>query len=263
MKFYSSLKKWGLIPLWIATIASGGSSPPSTQAPLPEGFVDLAAVAPSIQIEMRYSTEWNFMGRRVPGYDSNRCILTKPAALALARVQKSLLKKKLSLLMFDCYRPVRSVKAFVEWTQLSTDTQMKSIFYPDEPKATLIERGYIADRSGHSRGSTVDLTLIHLPVPSISSISSISFEGLRFREPGKDCRITAGIEKTGQLDMGTAYDCFSTLSNTEDGRISKPSMRNRKLLRSEMEAAGFENYPKEWWHYTLKNEPFPDRSFDF
>jgi D-alanyl-D-alanine dipeptidase len=206
---------------------------------------------------MRYATDWNFTGRIVPGYKKNRCILSKPAALQLAKVQESLRKKNLSLLMLDCYRPARSVKAFVEWTKDAGDLKMKSFFYPDEPKDTLIERGYIADRSGHSRGSTVDLTLVRLPLPATKD------GPLRFRESGEDCRKPREIEKTGQLDMGTAYDCFSTLANTGDQRITDAAMKNRLLLRTEMEAAGFENYPKEWWHFTLKDEPFRDRYFDF
>jgi D-alanyl-D-alanine dipeptidase len=226
-------------------------------APAP-GFVNLATIHPGIKIEMRYFSIWNFMGRIIPGYKANRCFLTREAATALAQAQEALSKKGYSLLVLDCYRPARSVQAFVNWTRDEKDQKMKSVFYPDEPKFTLIERGYIADRSGHSRGSTVDLTLIKKPVTR-----SRKDTPLRYKESGGDCRDTRGIERTGQLNMGTTFDCFSDLANTDHPKIIASARANRKILRDAMESVGFQNYPKEWWHFTLKNEPFSDQYFDF
>jgi D-alanyl-D-alanine dipeptidase len=220
--------------------------------------VDVTSIHPDIQVEMRYASEWNFMGRVVPGYRTNKCYLTDRAAWALHRVQARVAKKGYSLLLLDCYRPTQAVRAFVEWTRNGADLKMKSIFYPDELKSTLIERGYIADHSGHSRGSTVDLTLIKKPVPSPGKDTP-----LRFKESGGDCRDTRGIETTGQLDMGTAYDCFSELANTDHPKISPKAATHRKILRNAMESEGFLNYSKEWWHFTLKNEPHPVEEFNF
>jgi D-alanyl-D-alanine dipeptidase len=212
-------------------------------------FVDLASVNPDIKIEMRYFSNWNFIGRKVVGYNTNKCFLTKQAANALSEVQRDLEKQRLSLLVFDCYRPQRAVTSFVEWTKDAKDNQMQNIFYPDEPKSTLIERGYIASRSGHSRGSTVDLTIVQIATNG------------NYHEETSDCRYPKTNLK--QLDMGTYFDCFSSLSNTNDTRISKEAISNRKLLKTTMEKHGFKNYSKEWWHYTLKNEPFKDQYFDF
>ena len=233
--------------LSVVLISSGAKA-----APAP-GFVDLAGIHPKIQIEMRYFGDWNFMGRVVPGYRANRCYLTRETATALARVQYSLTKKDLSLLVFDCYRPAHAVRAFVDWTRDEKDQKMKSVFYPSEPKSTLIERGYIADRSGHSRGSTVDLTLV----------KNRKNKPKNYRESVTDCRKPSGIETTSQLDMGTTFDCFSDLANTENPGISSSASENRRMLRDAMEKAGFQNYSKEWWHFTLRNEPFPDQYFDF
>jgi D-alanyl-D-alanine dipeptidase len=224
----------------------------------PPGFVDLSSSHPDIQVEMRYASEWNFMGRVVPGYRTNKCYLTDRAAWALHRVEARVAKKGYSLLLLDCYRPAQAVRAFVDWTRNGADLKMKSIFYPNEPKSTLIERGYIADHSGHSRGSTVDLTLIKKPATSSSKDTP-----LRYKESGGDCRDTRDIERTGQLNMGTAYDCFSDLANTDHPNTSSKAALHRKILRNAMESEGFQNYPKEWWHFTLKNEPHPAKEFDF
>ncbi len=225
---------------------------------LPEGFVDLSTLDKTIPIELRYNSEWNFMGRVVTGYFANRCYLTKPAAEALVKVQVQLMRKGLSLLMIDCYRPQRAVSEFMKWSQDLTDLKMKEIFYPEEPKNLLIERGYIAEKSGHTRGSTVDLTLIKKPkvLPSESEI-------LKYKEKPVDCRYQTDILKTGQLDMGTMVDCFSEMSNTDNGKISEGAKKNRMVLKNVMEKNGFSHYPKEWWHFTLKNEPFKDKYFDF
>lgn len=221
---------------------------------LPQGFVNLTDLAPSIAVEMRYASDWNFTGRVVPGYHANKCFLSRPAAEALAKVQEELQKKGYSLLVFDCYRPQQSVDEFARWSKDPTDLKMQKVFYQEEPKATLFKRGYIASKSGHSRGSTVDVTLIRLPN---KNEAPANFKRSFHEEPG-DCRFPQNIEKTGQLDMGTTYDCFSPASNTKSDRVSREAQKNRQLLVGAMEEFGFYNYPKEWWHFTLKDEAFQE-----
>ena len=233
------------------------SVPAHSAESLSTGLVDVQSINPDIRVEARYATEWNFVGRPIEGYRAGRCYLTKKAANALSKVQKEVAKQKLSLLVFDCYRPQRAVTQFVSWTKDPTDGKMKSFFYPDEPKDQLIARGYIDAKSGHSRGSTVDLTLVK------TSMKHDSSKILQYRESGTDCRRPVGIEKTGQLDMGTAYDCFSEVAHTANPTVSAEARKNRELLKAAMERAGFSNYPKEWWHFTLKDEPHKDQYFDF
>lgn len=218
-----------------------------------DGFVDVTQVIPGVQVEARYSSDWNFMGRVVPGYEANKCFVTKETAMALKNVQVEVAKKGLELLLFDCYRPQRAVDAFVKWTDDSNDQKMKSIFYPAEDKAKLFERGYIDRHSGHSRGGTVDLTLI--------GKDTRPFTG-GYKEGVTDCRDTSG--GTGvQLNMGTTFDCFSEAANTAHPGLSEEIRSNRLVLKAAMEKAGFRNYPKEWWHYTLVKERFPKTYFDF
>jgi D-alanyl-D-alanine dipeptidase len=147
------------------------------------------------------------------------------------------------------------VDQFAAWTKDAANSKMKSIYYPEEAKATLFERGYIDAKSGHSRGSTVDLTLIRKNEKSDAPLA--------YKENITDCRKTNGIEKTGQLDMGTTFDCFSELANTANPGVSKEALANREILKAAMEKAGFRNYQKEWWHYTLKQEPYTKDYFDF
>ena len=222
-----------------------------------DGFVDLAKVDPSIHVEIRYNCKWNFIGHRINGYLANKCYLSKAAAQSLFEVQKYLKPQGYSLLVFDCYRPQRAVNEFVKWTQQLKETKMKKIFYPDEPKASLIDKGYIADQSGHSRGSTVDLTIVKM-----ANVKS-KIRGFTFQESMTDCRKPRVQEKSAQLDMGTSFDCFSELAHTDNPNVSADAKKNRQLLKSAMEKFGFQNYPKEWWHFTLANEPFKDQYFDF
>ena len=207
------------------TIAKDGSS-------MPEQFVVVNDEIPSLIFDIRYYSNDNFLGTKVRGYESAKCILTRPASEALKKAQRDISEAGYTLKIFDCYRPQQAVDHFVEWVRDAGDQKMKAEYYPNEDKSQLIERGYIADKSGHSRGSTLDLTLVE---------SSSSAE----------------------LDMGTPFDYFDALSNTDDPRISEQQRRNRLLLKSAMENHGFVNYDKEWWHYTLKDEPYPDTYFDF
>jgi D-alanyl-D-alanine dipeptidase len=198
----------------------------------PESFVDAASVAPGLLVEARYAGAHNFVGRPIEGYDKPICYLTKPAAAALAQVVADLEPRGLTIKVFDCYRPERAVAHFVRWARNLGDVKMKSEFYPQVDKSTLFRDGYIAARSGHSRGSTADLTL---------------------------ARRTGGKE----LDMGTPFDFFSPRSWPSDNSISAEAQANRALLVQAMQRRGFRPYDKEWWHFTLRHEPYPETYFDF
>jgi len=202
------------------------------QAPLPARFVDAAAVVDGLVMDMRYFGDDNFVGRRVDGYEGPRCILSAPAANALAAVQRDLAARGLGLKVFDCYRPQRAVAHFVRWAQRIDDVKRKGEFYPDVNKRDLFKDGYISQHSGHSRGSTVDLTLVR-------------------RSDGRE------------LDMGSPFDFFSPKSWPSDRSVSPEAQANRALLAAAMRHGGFRPYNKEWWHFTLANEPFPDTYFDF
>jgi D-alanyl-D-alanine dipeptidase len=202
------------------------------QAPLPPGFTDAAAVVDGLIVDMRYFGANNFVGERIDGYERPRCLLSVPAANALAAVERDLSARGLGLKVFDCYRPQRAVAQFVRWAQRIEDVKRKREFYPDEDKRELFNKGYISDRSGHSRGSTVDLTLVRR----------------------SDAR---------ELDMGSPFDFFSPKSWPSDKSVSAEAQQNRALLAAAMTAGGFRPYGKEWWHFTLVDEPFPDTYFDF
>jgi zinc D-Ala-D-Ala dipeptidase len=215
----------------LALLVLSGQAPPA-QAPLPSGFVDAAAVADGLAVDMRYFSNNNFVGERIDGYEHARCVLSAQAAFALAAAQKNLAARGLGLKVFDCYRPQRAVAHFVRWAQKVDDVRRKSQFYPDVDKRDLFKDGYISERSGHSRGSTVDLTLVR-------------------RADGRE------------LDMGSPFDFFSPKSWPTDRGVSPEAQRNRALLAEAMTAGGFRPYDKEWWHFTLANEPFPETYFDF
>ncbi len=199
---------------------------------LPKDFVYVIDIIPDIKIELRYCTTNNFIGKPIEGYKTNKLILTHNATLALKEVQDELESIGYCLKVFDAYRPQRAVNHFMIWAKDLNDTVNKQQYYPNVNKKDLFKEGYIASRSGHSRGSTLDLTIVDN---------------------------TTGNE----LDMGSPYDFFSTESwvNYED--ITKQQKENRQLLQTVMIKYGFINYPKEWWHFTLKKELFPDTYFDF
>jgi len=225
------------------------------QAAMPDGFVRLADVAPSIVQEMRYAGEHNFIGRPITGYDAAECWLTAPAAEALARVQEQAVGLGYSLKVYDCFRPQRAVDDFVAWAQQPDDDTMRAEFYPRLEKDQLFPLGLIAAKSGHSRGSTVDLTLIPL-----GSGASPTWQG---GDPIVDCAAPEGQRfPDTSIDMGTGFDCFDPLAATAVVGLSAPQRANRDLLVSLMMQAGFTNLPEEWWHYTLADEPYPDTFFD-
>jgi D-alanyl-D-alanine dipeptidase len=223
---------------------------------LTEGFVDVKEVIPSIVLDIRYYTSHNFIGEPIDGYKADKCILTKEAAGALKKVQNELRASSLSLKVYDCYRPQRAVNHFVKWAKDISDTRMKKEFYPTIDKKNLFKDGFIASKSGHSRGSTVDLTIVPIPIPKQEQYTV----GQQLRE----CYLPAKKRfKDNSIDMGTGFDCFHELSHTETKQIGAKQQANRQLLKEIMTKYGFKNYSKEWWHYTLKNEPFPKTYFDF
>ncbi len=196
----------------------------------PAAFVDAATLVPGLVVEMRYAGAHNFVGRPIDGYQAPRCLLTRAAATALAEVAHDLAPRGLTLKVFDCYRPARAVANFVRWARDLHDTAGKREFYPDVDKSTLFRDGYIASHSGHSRGSTVDLTLA----------------------------------RDGQeLDMGTPFDFFSVRSWPGSADVSAEARANRALFAAAMRRRGFRPYDREWWHFTLSHEPFPATYFDF
>ncbi|MDK1474779.1 M15 family metallopeptidase [Streptomyces sp. 549] len=219
----------------------------------PAAFTALAEVAPSILSDMRYATARNFTGAPVVGYRDPVCLLTRDAARALRRAQARLLRTGHSLLVYDCYRPQRAVDHFVAWAADQRDQRTKAEFYPRVDKSALIAEGYVAERSGHSRGSTVDVTLVRWAAP----LSHLGAGAGGCAGPG------SGVALGCPVDMGTPYDFFDPLSHTLDPRIGGEQRANRLLLRRALEAVGFVNLPEEWWHFTLRPEAFPDRYFDF
>jgi D-alanyl-D-alanine dipeptidase len=242
-----------LVTLLALPAASAAAAEPA--AP-PGAFVSLHDVDPSIVIEMRYLTNHNFIGRRIPGYRENVCLLTRPAAEALTRVQAAVRAQGYTLKVYDCYRPQRSVDAFVKWGKDLSDQRMKREFYPRVAKKVVFKEGYIAKQSGHSRGSTLDLTLVRLPAGRQERYA----RGARLR----DCAAPAGRRfRDNSIDMGTGYDCFDPLAHPFNSRIRGKQRANRLKLREPMIRAGFKGLATEWWHFTLKNEPYPDTFFDF
>ena len=203
-----------------------------TSQELPKGFSYVKDFAPSIQKELRYCSHNNFMGVPVDGYEEPVLITSTKTAMALAKVQKELVKKGLSLKIFDAYRPQTAVNHFVRWARIPNDTLTKKQYYPDVNKRHLFKLGYIATKSGHSRGSSVDLTIVH-------------------------------IATNTELDMGSPYDFFGIISHPDYKNLTKQQKANRYLLRKVMVANGFRPYKNEWWHFTLNNEPFPKTYFDF
>jgi len=223
---------------------------------IPPDFADAERVIPSACFDIRYYGNYNFVGERIDGYEAPKCYLTKEAATALAKVQEELKPFGLSLKIFDCYRPQRAVDHFIRWARDVKDVRMRTEFYPVVDKRNLFRDGYIAARSGHSRGSTVDLTIVPLTCPrQAADASAIRREECSPHQPGR--------MPDGGLDMGTGFDCFGPPSHTLNPGITDQQRANRALLRRLMEKHGFRNLEEEWWHYTLVKEPYPDTYFDF
>ncbi|MGF0173031.1 M15 family metallopeptidase [Streptomyces sp. Marseille-Q5077] len=244
----------------LATLLAVTAAPTAAQAKpepkAPKDFVALRTVDPTIVQEMRYSTRHNFVGERIDGYRQPLCILTRPAAEALHEAQRRLLRQGYTLKVYDCYRPQRAVDHFVRWAEDLDDEAMKDEFYPNVDKTRLFADGYIAEKSGHSRGSTMDLTIVRLPAKPARPYAP--------GEPLVPCYAPKAERfPDNSVDMGTGFDCFDTLSHTLDPRIQGEQRTNRLLLKHTLEALGFVNLAEEWWHYTFKPEPYPDTYFDF
>lgn len=213
----------------------GSSSEPAELPPglAPSGFVELSQAVPDAILEIRYYSTYNFVGERIDGYEAPVALLTREAASALREVSDELAERGYRLKIYDAYRPQTAVDHFQRWAADLEDVSMKEYFYPDLDKQVLFSQGYIAAKSGHSRGSTVDLTLFDMA-------------------SGKE------------LDMGGAFDYFGTRSHANyTSGLTTEQIANRTLLRDAMLSHGFKGINTEWWHFTLKDEPYPDTYFDF
>lgn len=206
--------------------------PVQAKAVMHEGFVHVTDMCENVILEIRYFSSYNFVGKRIDGYAAPQAILSEPAARALCKAAAAAESKGYTLKIFDAYRPQAAVDNFVRWGMDAADIRMKPIFYPQVEKARVFDLGYVATRSGHSRGSTVDLTLVD-------------------RQSGKE------------LDMGTPFDFFGEASHHGAKGMTPQQQANRSALLGIMDGAGFKRYEEEWWHYTLKNEPYPDTYFNF
>ncbi|MBM3467902.1 MAG: M15 family metallopeptidase [Alphaproteobacteria bacterium] len=226
----------------------------ATSSGLPTGFVYLENINPSILTSLRYFGNENFIGQPINGYLDNRVVFTKEAAAALSQAQFLFQKEGYSVVVYDTYRPQTAVENFWQWSQNIEDQLKKAEYYPRIDKAKVFELGYIARRSGHSRGSTVDLSIIPLgqTVRSIECKPRTLQDGFEFL-----------YLDDGTVDMGSHFDLFDDASHSQNSLIT-PQYQQRRLHFIEiMEQCGFVNYAKEWWHFTLKNEPFPNTYFDF
>jgi D-alanyl-D-alanine dipeptidase len=215
----------------ITTLATASVLACAHAAQEPPVLVDATRLAPGLALDLRYARSDNFVGARIDGYDAARCLLSEPAARALALVQADLASDGLGLVVFDCYRPQRAVDHFVRWAQAPADPAATARHHPRVAKQALFAEGYVAARSGHSRASTVDVGLVR-----------------------------AG--ERAPLDCGTSFDFFDPRSHHDAREISEAARTNRARLRAAMERRGFVAYPPEWWHYTLAGEPYPDAYFD-
>ena len=204
----------------------------SQEKKLPKGFSYLKEIDTTIQKELRYCYDNNFIGTTIEGYEEEVLITSTKTANALKKAQKYFLEKGYSLKIYDAYRPQAAVNHFVRWARQTNDTLMKQYYYPKLNKRNLFKLGYISSKSGHSRGSSVDLTLVNL--------------------------------KTGEeLDMGSPFDFFGNISHISYGSLTEKQQQNRRLLQTTMSKNGFRPYKNEWWHFTLRNEPFPKTYFNF
>lgn len=230
MKIFTPIKVLSL--LLILSLSSFNVTAQDKSTSIPEGFVDVKEVIPNIRTDLRYFTANNFVGKPIDGYIHPKCILSKKAAEALKKVQEEFERMGFGLLIFDAYRPQRAVDEFIAWSKDPNDIKMKEQYYPNVDKSNLFEEGYISSKSGHTRGSTVDLTIVSL--------------------------------KTGHiLDLGGPYDFFGERSWVNYEHITKNQHAIRLMLQRRMMKYGFVPYEKEWWHFTLKDEPYPDTYFDF
>lgn len=226
---------------WLAFVGSPAlasmllaAMPIAAAGDLPEGFVYLREIAPDVLQDMRYAATSNFTGAKVPGYSAAECVLAKPVAEALAKVQRALKTENKSLVVHDCYRPASAVRHFVNWAEAGGN-QTDPNWNPRVPRSQLIEQGYIAVRSGHSTGGSVDMSFAELAASGEMKIA----------------------------DMGSSFDLFDPLSHTDSPNVPQTARDNRAFLVRTMKRQGFANYAREWWHFKFVDAPFAGRQFDF
>ena len=211
-------------------------TPVPTPTPVPEyakhGFVSVGDTVQHVILEVRYATTYNFIGEKIDGYNAEKILLTSQAAQALQNAANLLYEKGYLLKIYDGYRPQRAVDEFMRWVKDDKDQKMKSVFYPNVDKDKLHELGYIAEKSGHARGSTLDLTIVY-------------------------------ADTLKDVDMGGVFDFMDPISWHGTNKISAAQSANRDILKKAMNDCGFTALKAEWWHYTLKDEPYPDTYFDF
>lgn len=204
-------------------IGCASLTPESRQSLMPENFIDIGNYLPNAVIDARYASSNNFTGKPVEGYFANKCLLTRDTAIALKKAQETLLKNQMTLKIYDCYRPQRAVDEFIAWTEDLSNQDTKAEYYPRIGKDTLLGP-YIASQSGHSRGNTIDLTIM-------------------FLDQGK----------LNDLDMGSDYDLFDSISHTKTDLVTLQQQKNRLLLKDVMEKFNFLNYELEWWHFSFQS----------
>ncbi|SFG38609.1 D-alanyl-D-alanine dipeptidase [Desulfotomaculum arcticum] len=202
------------------------------EASIPDRFVYLDEIIPDAEYDIRYAGDNNFVGRPIDGYLAPKAIATDQVAMALRNVQEELKQQGLGIKVYDAYRPQRAVDDLVQWARDANDTKMKAEYYPNIDKSELFNQGYLAYKSGHSRGSTVDVSIVNLKTKN-------------------------------EIDMGGQFDLLDPISQHDSPLITEEQRQNRNFLRSVMEKHGFIAYYKEWWHYTINNEPYPGEYFDF
>jgi D-alanyl-D-alanine dipeptidase len=237
--------------------ASVGYSNTTQEAvhPLPKNFVYVSHKPTGIITDLRYLTPQNFLGEKIDGYKKNVAILTQEAANALYKAAEIFAKDGYKVVIYDAYRPKKAVDQFVRWSESKNyNEEMKHYFLPHIDHSNVFDLGYVARKSGHSRSSTVDLTIIKSD-KSLKPINPIN----RLLTDGRSILFL----DDNTVDMGSSFDLFDEASHPNSPLVSPEALTNRKYVHDVMEKAGFKGFDTEWWHFTLKNEPFPDQYFDF
>ncbi|MGE3317993.1 MAG: M15 family metallopeptidase [Candidatus Berkiella sp.] len=252
MAILKRLSIYTIISLLVILWCMGCTKTPKES--LPKGFVYLTDIDPTMVECARYATPENFLGRVVPGYSTHKIVCTREAALALKAVHADLNQQGYTLVVYDAYRPQRSVDAFVKWADDLNDLTAKKLYYPTIDKKDLFRLDYIAGKSSHTRGSTFDLGIIKtgdkLKAPLLTRRKLSNGEEVPFLDDNT-------------VDMGSSFDLFHPVSNHDSSLVTEQQTKMRNVLRETMKNHGFKEYQQEWWHYTLANEPYPNIYFDF
>ncbi len=240
-----------LLPYLILTLRAFSAA---RSVALPHGFTYIRDLDPTIRVNLKYYNGDNFIGWRIPGYNANRGILTLQAAVALSKAQAIFDRDGYSILVYDSYRPQQSVDYFVNWIKNVDDERNKPFYYPRVDKRTFIEEGYVASRSGHSRGSTLDMTIIKKDLKHLERAQ---------REMRNFYGIVLPFMNDNSVDTGTGFDLMDEASHGENNIVSAEHKANREYIRKVMESVGFRVLAEEWWHFTLRDEPFKNTYFNF